>query len=38
MVRAGVRFGMVEEIVVDKNETRRRSAEQWQKGEVPTAD
>jgi hypothetical protein len=38
MIRAGVRFGMVEEIVVDKNETRRRSAQEWQNGEVPIAE
>jgi hypothetical protein len=38
MIRAGVRFGMIEEIVVDKQETRRRSAEEWQEGEVPIAD
>jgi hypothetical protein len=38
MVRAGVRFGMIEEIVVDKHETRRRSAQEWNEGQVPTAD
>jgi hypothetical protein len=38
MIRAGVRFGMIETIVVDKNETRRRSAEEWQRGEVPVAE
>jgi hypothetical protein len=38
MIRAGVRFGMIEEIVVDKNETRRRSAAEWQRGEVPVAE
>lgn len=38
MLRAGVRFGMIEEIVVDKNETRRRSAEEWKGGTVPTVD
>jgi hypothetical protein len=37
MIRAGVRFGMVEEIVVDKHETRRRSAREWQAGQVPPA-
>jgi hypothetical protein len=38
MVRAGVRFGMVEEIVVDKHEHRRRSAEEWRKGGIPLVD
>jgi hypothetical protein len=38
MVRAGVRFGMIDEVVVDKNETRRRSAREWEEGAVPTAD
>jgi hypothetical protein len=38
MVRAGVRFGMIDRIVVDKNETRRRSAREWEEGKVPTAD
>ena len=38
MIRAGVRFGMIETIVVDKNETRRRSAAEWRRGEVPIAE
>ncbi|HXQ88350.1 MAG TPA: glycosyltransferase family A protein [Solirubrobacterales bacterium] len=38
MIRAGVRFGMIDEIVVDKHEWRRRSAEEWQRGGAPTAD
>ena len=38
MIRAGVRFGMIETIVVDKNETRRSSAEEWRRGEVPVAE
>jgi cellulose synthase/poly-beta-1,6-N-acetylglucosamine synthase-like glycosyltransferase len=38
MIRAGVRFGMIETVVVDKNETRRRSAEEWERGEVPIAE
>lgn len=38
MIRAGVRFGMIEETVVDKNETRRRSAEEWLEGRVPSPD
>lgn len=36
MIRAGVRFGMLDEVVVDKNETRRRSAREWEEGRVPT--
>jgi hypothetical protein len=35
MVRAGVRFGMIDEIVVDKHETRRRSAREWYAGGPP---
>jgi hypothetical protein len=38
MIRAGVRFGMVDEIVVDKNEWRRRSAREWLGGDLPTVD
>ncbi len=38
MIRAGVRFGMVDEIVVDKHESRRRSAAEWHRGEVPVAE
>jgi hypothetical protein len=38
MVRAGVRFGMIDEIVVDKHETRRRSAREWEEGAVPIVD
>jgi glycosyl transferase family 2 len=38
MIRAGVRFGMIDKIVADKHETRRRSAQEWAKGEVPIAD
>ncbi len=38
MLRAGVRFGMVDEIVVDKHETRRRSAEEWLRGPAPRAE
>jgi hypothetical protein len=38
MIRAGVRFGMLDEIVVDKEETRRRSAQEWHKGDVPIAE
>jgi hypothetical protein len=38
MIRAGVRFGMIDEIVVDKEESRRRSAREWHKGDVPIAE
>jgi hypothetical protein len=38
MLRAGVRTGMIDEIVVDKHETRRRSAEDWEEGSVPRVD
>jgi hypothetical protein len=38
MMRAGVSFGMIDEIVVDKHETRRRSAEEWSDGSVPRVD
>lgn len=34
MMRAGVRFGMVDKVVVDKNE-RRRTAAQWRAGDIP---
>jgi hypothetical protein len=37
MVRSGVRFGMIDEIVVDKHETRH-SAEEWAAGKVPRVD
>jgi hypothetical protein len=38
MLRAGVSFGMVDEVVVDKHESRRRSAEEWRRGTVPTVE
>lgn len=38
MLRAGVRFGMVDEILVDKHETRRKSAADWEHGGVPRVD
>jgi cellulose synthase/poly-beta-1,6-N-acetylglucosamine synthase-like glycosyltransferase len=38
MLRAGVRFGMVDRIVVDKHETRRRSATQWADGVTPLVE
>ena len=38
MLRAGVRFGMIDEVVVDKHETRRNSAAEWSEGSVPHVD
>lgn len=38
MLRAGVRFGMVDRVVVDKHETRRRSASQWADGVTPRVE
>lgn len=38
MLRAGVRTGMIDEIVVDKFETRRSSSEAWKEGKVPEVD
>lgn len=38
MMRAGVRIGMVDKVVVDKNELRRRSAEEWRRGDRPRAE
>ncbi|HET7443409.1 MAG TPA: glycosyltransferase family A protein [Solirubrobacterales bacterium] len=38
MMRAGVRTGMLDEIVVDKHETRRRSSQAWRDGDVPVVD
>jgi hypothetical protein len=38
MLRAGVSFGMIDEVVVDKHETRRHSAEEWEEGSVPRVD
>ncbi len=38
MIRAGVRFGMIEAIVVDKNERRWRSAGEAGEGGVPEVD
>ena len=34
MLRAGVRFGIVDQVVADKNETRR-TAEEWNRGRIP---
>jgi hypothetical protein len=34
MLRVGVRIGMVDQVVVDKNETRR-TAEEWSRGRIP---
>jgi hypothetical protein len=38
MLRVGVRTGMIDEIVVDKHETRRGDAEAWKSGDVPRVD
>lgn len=38
MMRIGVRTGMIDEIVVDKYETRRSSSEAWKEGSVPRVD
>lgn len=38
MMRAGVRTGMIDEIVVDKFETRRASSEAWEQGDVPEVE
>ena len=38
MLRAGVRTGMIDEIVVDKHESRRRSSVAWKGGAVPRVD
>jgi hypothetical protein len=38
MMRAGVRFGMIDKVVVDKNEWRQPSARRWMEGKVPAAD
>lgn len=38
MLRAGVSFGMLDKVVVDKHETRRASAEEWREGAVPEVD
>jgi cellulose synthase/poly-beta-1,6-N-acetylglucosamine synthase-like glycosyltransferase len=38
MMRAGVRIGMIDEVVVEKHETRRRSAAEWGDGSVPAVE
>lgn len=38
MMRAGVYFGMVDSVVVQKNETRRASAREWTEGSSPGAE
>jgi hypothetical protein len=38
MLRAGVRFGMIDDVVVDKHESRRRSAAEWEAGAVPRVE
>jgi hypothetical protein len=37
MLRVGVRFGAIDQVVVDKHETRR-TAEQWKAGRIPEVD
>jgi hypothetical protein len=37
MLRAGVRFGMVDDVLVDKHETRR-TASQWKAGAIPAVE
>jgi glycosyl transferase family 2 len=37
MLRAGVRFGIVDQVVVDKHESRR-TAEQWEAGVIPDVE
>jgi len=37
MLRVGVRFGAIDQVVVDKHETRR-TAEQWKAGKIPEVD
>jgi hypothetical protein len=37
MLRAGVRFGFVDQVVVDKHESRR-TAEQWEAGSIPDVE
>lgn len=37
MLEAGVRFGMIDDVIVDKYEARRTKAE-WEKGRIPTID
>jgi ribosomal protein S16 len=38
MLRAGVRTGMIDKVVVDKHETRRVSAEEWKHGGTPVIE
>lgn len=38
MLDAGVSFAIVDEVVADKHESRRRSAAEWERGEVPRVD
>ncbi|HET8813327.1 MAG TPA: glycosyltransferase family A protein [Solirubrobacterales bacterium] len=38
MLRIGVRTGMLDEVVVDKYETRRSDSEAWKSGRVPQVD
>jgi glycosyltransferase involved in cell wall biosynthesis len=38
MLQIGVRTGMIDDIVVDKYESRRRTADEWVAGQVPDAE
>jgi hypothetical protein len=38
MIRAGVRIGMIDEVVFDKYEHRRRSAQEWMEGGPPRVE
>jgi hypothetical protein len=38
MLRAGVSFAMIDEVVFDKHESRQRSAEEWGNGPIPRID
>jgi hypothetical protein len=38
MLRAGVSFGMIDEVVVDKRESRRPNAAEWLSGPVPRVE
>lgn len=38
MLRAGVSFAMIDEVVFDKHESRQRSVEEWGNGPIPRVD
>jgi hypothetical protein len=38
MLRAGVRFGMIDEVIVDKHEMRRATKAEWSDGSVPRVE